>query len=401
MNKWKNPEKKKIAQERFLRFLVDGFRDISESQINSRLQQLELSLDGSWFVAAEISLHVDLYSAERIDETLLQIEEDVVAFLKRKGWYSYSYVDSRNTIILIIYEKDFEKLEALDDLLARLLRKLMSEFDIVIYAGIGSVVSRKSDICISAREADTCIMYKYSAAKENVVNFKNIKQGMNHTLIDQNTAFDRVLGCMLDGNMEKLEIRLTELLEGLLKGNNSLKMIKQAYLELMPQVFRCVTNIGIQIQEDEARESLQYIFSASEAEILRMWFLEKCRGYIYQMEHMKQKSSSNIIQMAKGYVERNYADPGLSQQSVSDYLGLSMSYFGQLFFSQMNQRFVDYLHNYRMVIAKQRLSTTNDKIKDISISVGYSNVYYFCTLFKKMFKMTPKEYRINSHKGAM
>lgn len=399
MNKWKNPEKKKIAQERFLRFLVDGFRDISESQIDSRLQQLDLALDGSWFAVAEVSLHVDLYSAEKIDLTLLQIEDDVVAFFMRSGWDIYSYVDSRNTIFLLISEKDFRKFESLDDALAKLLKRLMSEFGIVIYAGIGSVVSKKTDICISAREADTCIMYKYSAAKENVVNIRNIKQLMDQTLIDQNTAFDRVLGCMLDGNMEKLEIRLAELLDGLPQGKDSLKMIKQAYLELMPQVLRCVSNTGIQIHEAETCENLQYILRVNESETLRMWFLEKCRGYIGQMEHMRQKSTSNIVQMAKGYVERNYADPGLSQQSVSDYLGLSMSYFGQLFFSQMGQRFGDYLHNYRMVIAKQRLATTNEKVKNISISVGYSSVNYFCNLFKKMFNMTPKEYRIysNSH----
>lgn len=386
-------EKVNIARERFLRFLVDGYRDSTETDIQERLSRLGFADWGPLFAVAEISLHMDMFPAAYLDSTLLRVEEAVGAFLKTGGWRFWTYVDSRNSIIAILCADEAAAFYDLDTELSKLLQKLMNEFGIVIFAGIGSVVTAPTDIRNSAKDANLCIMYKYSAAKDNVIHIKNIKKILSNSTGDHSTGFDRVIGCFMDGDLQKLNIRLNELLQFFEKSKSSIQIIRQAYLELITQIIHRVSDTGIKVDEDQTSKDLQYILKEENANQIKSWFLEKCSDYIHQMGIKRQESTSHIALIAKQYVERNYADQNLSQQSVSDYLGLSVGYFGQLFFSQTGQRFVDYLQQFRLDIATKYLLNTNNKVKDISGEVGFSSVNYFNTLFKKHFGMTPKEYR--------
>jgi two-component system response regulator YesN len=47
----------------------------------------------------------------------------------------------------------------------------------------------------------------------------------------------------------------------------------------------------------------------------------------------------------------------------------------------------------KFTYAKSLLSSTDMGIKEIAFSIGYSSVSQFHTAFKKVFGVTPKEYR--------
>lgn len=393
-----NPEKLNIARERFLKFLVDGHRDISETDIQCRLDKLGITEWGPLFVVTEISLHMDMYPAAFQDDALLHMEEETTNFLKRLGWNFWTYIDSRNSLIVILCADEMDKFVELDSSIAKLVQKLMVEFGVVIFAGIGGIVSMSTDIRYSAKEANTCIMYKYSASRDNVINIKNIKQILANAVADNTPAFDRVIGCFMDGDLQKLNVRLGELIQQLAKAQSGIQVIKQAYLELITQIIHRVNDYGIILNEEQTSAYLHYVIKETDPQKLKIWFVAECSEFIRQMGIKRQESTSHIVEIARQFVERNYADPEMSQQTVSDHLGLSVGYFGQLFFSKTGQRFVDFLHQYRLEIAQKHLLNNNDKIKDISVAVGFSSVNYFNSVFKKYYGVTPKEYRI-LHQG--
>jgi len=54
---------------------------------------------------------------------------------------------------------------------------------------------------------------------------------------------------------------------------------------------------------------------------------------------------------------------------------------------------IQYLHHYRLGVAKHLLATTHDKVSSIAKSVGIMDSTYFSKLFKKEEGITPIEYR--------
>jgi len=51
-----------------------------------------------------------------------------------------------------------------------------------------------------------------------------------------------------------------------------------------------------------------------------------------------------------------------------------------------------YLTNYRIGEAKRLIQESNLNFSQIALAVGYDNIYYFSTIFKKHTGMTPTEY---------
>ena len=54
---------------------------------------------------------------------------------------------------------------------------------------------------------------------------------------------------------------------------------------------------------------------------------------------------------------------------------------------------VQYLNNYRLSTANERLIKSNDSIANISESVGIADQFYFSKLFKKKYLLSPQMYR--------
>ena len=387
-----------LMRERFVRFLTEGQRDISEGDARRRAEILELGKIGPLYLVVELSLHLEMLPADKIDAAICDVEYESQRKLKAEGWECLEYVSSRNSVILVVSANDAGEYASLPVLFANMIKALMMTIDIVIFAGIGSAVGALTDIKHSANDARLCIAYKYSAAQDNVINIKDVNKLVVRSADENSTAFERVIGCFLDGDFDRLKVRLDELLSGIDSGSIKKGLtLNLMYLELMAQILHRVTAIGILVDGDIESAYVQRILNERHPERLYSGFLEDCSRYMMLIKEKQKRSTVVIATLAKEYVERNYSDSTLSQQTVSERIGLSTAYFGQVFLSQTGFRFIDYLHEYRMEMAKKRLRTTNEKIRDISASVGFTNVNYFNTLFRKKTGMTPNNFRTVEH----
>ena len=93
--------------------------------------------------------------------------------------------------------------------------------------------------------------------------------------------------------------------------------------------------------------------------------------------------------------EENYSNVSFNLNSLADDMNLSSGYLSSLFKSLFGIPFQDYLNNIRMEKAKLLLLTTDLKNYEISDQIGFDNVYYFNSKFKKTFGVTPKEFKKN------
>lgn len=73
--------------------------------------------------------------------------------------------------------------------------------------------------------------------------------------------------------------------------------------------------------------------------------------------------------------------------------GFSQGHFCSFFRRMTGTTFIDYLNRYRVNQAADLLRTTDRKILDIAMEVGFDNASYFIVKFRKYMRCTPHEWR--------
>lgn len=92
-------------------------------------------------------------------------------------------------------------------------------------------------------------------------------------------------------------------------------------------------------------------------------------------------------------IEENFSSPSFNLNYLADDLEFSSGYLSVLFKNLFGVPFQNYLNNIRMEKAKLLLLTTDLKNYEIAEQIGFDNVYYFNSRFKKTFGITPKEFK--------
>ena len=91
------------------------------------------------------------------------------------------------------------------------------------------------------------------------------------------------------------------------------------------------------------------------------------------------------------FVWENYTER-ISADDIAGAANISQSAALRCFRAGTNMSPVEYLNDYRLRCAKEKLLTTHSMISEIALSVGFESVGYFNRLFKREFGMTPRQF---------
>lgn len=98
------------------------------------------------------------------------------------------------------------------------------------------------------------------------------------------------------------------------------------------------------------------------------------------------------IKEAIAYIEHNFQND-ITVEDIADTCGLNRSYFGKIFKETLGKSPQEFLINYRMLKAIELLKLTRLSIGDIGLAVGYENQLHFSRAFKKIYNISPREWR--------
>lgn len=102
------------------------------------------------------------------------------------------------------------------------------------------------------------------------------------------------------------------------------------------------------------------------------------------------------IKRARGYVERQFADPALCLREVSRHAGLSPAHFSKVFHRVTGVNFARYVQVRRVAEAKQLLKGTERTVTDICFACGFSSLTHFNRVFRLLERCSPSRYRRGS-----
>ncbi|WNR42834.1 response regulator transcription factor [Paenibacillus roseipurpureus] len=105
-------------------------------------------------------------------------------------------------------------------------------------------------------------------------------------------------------------------------------------------------------------------------------------------DNVKHKKSVDFI---VAYVHEHYAEE-IRLQELAEKLYISRNYLSNIFRNATGETFNDYVTRVRIEKAKKLILQGNLMVYEIAEAVGYKNVSYFTTLFKKQTGRSPSEF---------
>ena len=103
-------------------------------------------------------------------------------------------------------------------------------------------------------------------------------------------------------------------------------------------------------------------------------------------------TANPMVKSMLAFLHANYKE-NISVSDMAHLCTINQSYAGQLFRQEMSETISNYLARIRMEKAVALLKDSNMTISTIAVEVGYRDYFYFAKVFKKMFGMTPGQYR--------
>ena len=108
-----------------------------------------------------------------------------------------------------------------------------------------------------------------------------------------------------------------------------------------------------------------------------------------------ESEDTNLVTAIEKYIEKNFMDPSMGLNKISDEFQISESYFSHMFKEKTGVNFSTYLENIRMSEAARMIKETDISLNELYISVGYNNANTFRRAFKKIYGVTPSSMREN------
>lgn len=105
-----------------------------------------------------------------------------------------------------------------------------------------------------------------------------------------------------------------------------------------------------------------------------------------------------LVSRAREHIEKHKKDE-LSLASVAAAAGASVFHFCKVFHKSTGLKFTDYVARVRAEDARSQLLNPNRRISEIAFDVGFQSLTQFNRTFKRVFGVSPSEFRASKNVG--
>ena len=112
----------------------------------------------------------------------------------------------------------------------------------------------------------------------------------------------------------------------------------------------------------------------------------------YAILPLARPHADERIRKAERYIDQNYSQD-LSIETLAEQANMSPRNFLRRFKAATGRLPGNYLQTLRIAVAKRMLEEDKSSVQAISLAVGYEDLAYFRTLFRRYTGMTPGDYR--------
>lgn len=169
----------------------------------------------------------------------------------------------------------------------------------------------------------------------------------------------------------------------------SFQMLRYVCFDIVNMVIKTVNEMNLTEINRDIANIMQFTSLEGLEKKLEVLTVKICKA----VDDRKRSRESDLNMRIIDFVNLNYDDVNLSLEIVSEQFNLSTYSLSRLFKEITGLTFTDYITKLRMDKAKFQLLNTNEALKDVVASIGYTDLASFIRKFKKLEGITPGEYR--------
>ena len=163
-------------------------------------------------------------------------------------------------------------------------------------------------------------------------------------------------------------------------------------MEFSQAVYSYLTKHGIQVSKlfgGEVAQTMARKADQSVIDLLRWagWFMGQAFSYEQELE-----KSQSLIEKVNHYIQEHYRE-NIGRNEIGAYFHMVPEYLAKIYKRKTEKTLKDAINEYRLAQAKELLVNPSIRVIDVAMEVGFDNISYFSTLFKKNTGLTPNEYR--------
>lgn len=192
-----------------------------------------------------------------------------------------------------------------------------------------------------------------------------------------------------NGEEESAISTLSNILSCASKNVFSNKIEQYICYDVLSSYINILKHFDINLEDHEIETILNFNSTSELYELMSESVKEVCRSICERKQFINETYRKSIIE----YVDQNFNDPDISLIKVADMFNISIYTFSRLFKEMTGIGFKEYIIAKRIELSKQLLLTTDKKIKEIALDVGFSNATYFTQIFKSLNGVVPSKYR--------
>ena len=347
-----------------------------ESSVNSYCKILGVSFDGGTIVTIVNHLNTMEHKPD-LKNFVKNILDGLCANIVQ-------VTDAGISVLIFFSAQAEDKEQYIRDILLILMDSLNKQKS-SYRAGAGRLTKHAAELSLSYQESLAALR-----KGEGTVNFF----GKEERLTEQYPGFitlskiaDQIISCLITGKSNEAD----QILDKFFKNTAH---SREDYANLMTLCIKRSADYknDFKIDHQAVSGSILSVFHDTPEEEL----LPLLKARIKQLNHMffvePETVSAGYVAQALNFIRREFAHP-ISLDTAADHIGISPFYLSRLMKQELGVTFIEYLTMMRMSEAVRLAEETNNTLQVIAQKTGYSNVTYFCKVFKKNMGKTIGEWR--------
>lgn len=364
-----------LAQDQFVLSIISGYSGAASLQ--RQLDDLRVAFDYGFFCAFK---SIGREAAEQVMLTIrkhLPVRPELTVLL-------YEYDRSVLAAVLMHTPVFYGETDVLNAT-SKLLHDVKADTGMQLLAGIGPMVTDIGDmlwayeVSAAALESSTpeIPIALPSAAKDMHKPQKGLERKLYSHLLEKD--MDAALRC------------IDTAFDALLYSKMRPEMVMETMRKLMRRVAgklqrdaRMPDDLAATLSVLEGDDLTQQEMAISIRNLLAEWMSAVDAQPPARMQRIRME--------IERYIQQHFSED-LSIKQVAHEMHYSEPYFSKLFSRCFHRNFVSYLTDIRMQAARDLLAGSMQSIRDISMTVGFSDANYFAKVFRKTYGVSPTEYR--------